>query len=56
MTRRLDCIAEGCDASIEAGGDGEILEQAAEHASRAHPDLDPNDELVEELKSHIVTV
>lgn len=56
MTRRLDCIAEGCTASIEGETDEEILEQAAAHASNAHPDLDLNDEFVAELRSHIVTV
>ena len=56
MTRKLDCIAEGCSASIEAETDEEILEQASAHASKAHPDLELDDEMVEKLKSHIVTV
>ena len=56
MTRRLDCIVEGCTASIEGKNDEEVLKQAAEHAAKSHPDLDIDAEMERELKSHIVTV
>jgi len=56
MTRKLACIVDGCDATIEGATDEEILTQAEAHAAGAHPDLDLDDEMVEELKSHIVTV
>jgi hypothetical protein len=36
--------------------DEETLKQAAEHASRARPDLGTDAKMERELKSHIVTV
>jgi predicted small metal-binding protein len=54
MTRRLECIVDGCDATIEGISDDEIMAQAEKHAAKEHPDLELDDELVEELKSHIV--
>lgn len=56
MTRKLECIVDGCEATIEGITDEEILQQAEEHAASEHPELDLDDETVEELKSHIVTV
>jgi predicted small metal-binding protein len=56
MTRRLECIVDGCDATIEGISDDEILAQAEQHAAKEHQDLDLDDEMVEELKSHIVAV
>jgi predicted small metal-binding protein len=56
MTRRLECIVDGCDATIEGISDEEILAQAEQHASKEHPDLELDEKIVEELKSHIVAV
>ena len=56
MTRQLECIVDGCDATIEGITDDEILRQAEEHAATEHPNLELDDETVEELRSHIVTV
>lgn len=53
MTKRLDCVIDGCEASIEADTEAEILEQAEAHAGEAHPDLDIDDDTVETLKAHI---
>jgi len=56
MTRELECIVEGWSATIEGATDDEILQQAAEHAAREHPDLELDDGLVDGLRSNIVTV
>lgn len=55
MGKRLDCVLEGCHASIEAETEEEILSQASEHAKEAHPELDLDDETVEMLRSNIET-
>lgn len=53
MTRRLDCVVEGCHASIEADSDEAIMAQVEDHVAAAHPDLDLDDETVDAVRSHI---
>lgn len=53
MTKRLDCVVDGCEASIEADSEAEILEQAEAHAAEAHPDLELDEDTVATLKAHI---
>ena len=40
MTKELQCVVDGCEASIEVETEEEIFEQAENHASEAHPDLE----------------
>ena len=53
MTKRLDCIIEGCHATIEAETEDEIMEQAGAHASEAHPDVELDDETVSSIRAEI---
>lgn len=53
MTRKLECIAEGCTATIEAETDDEVMEQASEHAAEAHPELELDEATVREIRSNI---
>ena len=53
MTKRLDCIIEGCHASIEGETEAEIMAQAQEHAAEAHPDVELDDATVESIRSSI---
>lgn len=53
MSKRLDCFMEGCDATIEAETEGEVMAQVEEHAATAHPDLELDEETVGTIRSHI---
>jgi predicted small metal-binding protein len=56
MAERLECIVEGCTAVIEADTEAEVMAQAEEHAESAHPDLELDEETVENIRSNIQTV
>jgi len=53
MTKELQCVVDGCEATIEAETEEEILQQAEAHAGEAHPDLELDEDTVETLKDHI---
>jgi len=53
MAHELDCVIDGCDASISADSEEAVLEQAEEHAAEAHPDLDLDEDTVETIRAHI---
>lgn len=53
MSKRLDCVIEGCDATVEAETEEEVMAQVEEHAAAAHPDLELDEETVETIRSHI---
>jgi predicted small metal-binding protein len=53
MTKVLDCPMDGCHAHIEAETEDEVMEQAAEHAQSAHPDLELDDETVASIRAGI---
>lgn len=53
MPKHLDCVIEGCHASIEAETADEVMAQAQEHAASAHPDLELDDETVASIRSRI---
>lgn len=54
--KRLECIADGCDAVIEAETEDEVMEQAAEHASSDHPDLELDDATTKKIRENILTI
>ena len=56
MSKRLDCIADGCDATIEAESEAEVMAQVEAHASSAHPELDLDEETVQTVREHIQDV
>jgi predicted small metal-binding protein len=56
MTHELDCVIDGCDASISEDSEAEVLEAAEEHATEAHPDLELDDETVEVIRENIEEV
>ena len=53
MTKRLDCPLEGCHATIEAETEQEVMARVEDHAASSHPELDFNEETVENIKSNI---
>lgn len=53
MTYQLDCVIDGCNASINEDSEEEVLETAEEHAAEAHPDLELDDETVEVIRENI---
>jgi predicted small metal-binding protein len=56
MTKKLDCVVEGCHASIEAETEEAIMAQAQEHAAEAHPDVELDEETVGLIRGHIQDV
>jgi predicted small metal-binding protein len=54
--QRLECPIDGCSATIEAETEEAIMDQAEEHASSSHPDLELDDETVETIRSSIIQV
>jgi predicted small metal-binding protein len=56
MTKKLDCVVEGCTATIEADTEAEVMSQAEAHAAEAHPDMELDDEAVESIRSRIEDV
>ncbi|MFD1513675.1 DUF1059 domain-containing protein [Halomarina rubra] len=56
MSKRLECIMEGCDATIEGESEQEVMAQVETHVQEAHPDLDLDDETVELVRSNVKTV
>lgn len=53
MSKQLDCIIEGCDASVEGETEEDILEQVEEHAAAAHPDVELDQDTVDTIRAHI---
>lgn len=53
MSKRLDCFMEGCDATIEAETEEEVMAQVEDHAATAHPDLALDEETVGTIRGHI---
>lgn len=53
MSKRLDCIMEGCDATIEAESEEEVMAQVEDHAATAHPDLELDEETVGTIRDHV---
>lgn len=56
MPKRLECFIEGCDATIEASSEAEVMAQAEAHAGEAHPDLDLNEATVSTIRARIQDV
>jgi predicted small metal-binding protein len=54
--KRLECPIDGCTAAIEAETEQEVMTQAEEHANSSHPDLELDDETVENIRSSILDV
>lgn len=53
MAHELNCVVEGCDASITEDSEEEVLETAEEHAAEAHPDLELDEETVETIRENV---
>lgn len=56
MTKRLNCIVEGCHATIEGESEEEVMGKATEHAQEEHPDVELDDETVGNIRSNIEDV
>ncbi|MFC5972030.1 DUF1059 domain-containing protein [Halomarina salina] len=56
MSKRLECIVDGCDASIEGESEDEVMAQAEAHAQQTHPDLTLDEETVQLARSNIQEV
>jgi predicted small metal-binding protein len=44
---------EGCNATIEAETEAEVMSQVEEHVAAAHPDLELDDKTVQTVRDHI---
>lgn len=53
MTKRLECVIEGCDATIEAENEDAVMAQVGEHAANAHPELELDDGTIETIRSNV---
>lgn len=53
MAKRLECIIEGCHATIEAETEDAVMAQANEHANSAHPEIELDEETVEAIRGSI---
>lgn len=53
MSKQLDCIVDGCDATIEGESKEEIVGKVTEHAQGEHPDVELDDETVANIRSRI---
>ncbi len=56
MAKRLECIVEGCHATIEGETEEEVMGKATEHAQEKHPDLELDDETAANIRANIVDV
>lgn len=56
MARELDCVVDGCEASITEETEEAVLEAAEQHAAEEHPDLELDEETVETLKDNVEAV
>lgn len=56
MAKRLDCIMDGCNATIEAETEAEVMSQVEDHVASAHPDLELDEETVLTVRDHIQDV
>ncbi|WP_254829856.1 DUF1059 domain-containing protein [Haloglomus salinum] len=56
MSKRLDCVIDGCQATVEAETEEELLEHVQAHAAEEHPDLELDEETVAVVKENIQTV
>ena len=53
MSKRLECIIEGCDATIEAESEDQVMSQAQSHAAKEHPDLDLDADTIADIRANI---
>lgn len=56
MGKQLDCVLEGCHATIEAETEEEVMSRAQEHAASAHPELELDEETAETIRAAIEDV
>ncbi|MDX1745106.1 MAG: DUF1059 domain-containing protein [Halobacteriales archaeon] len=54
--KQLECMVDGCEATITAATEDEVMEQAAAHGAEAHPDLEVDEELAASLRTAITDV
>ena len=53
MSKRLECPMDGCHATIEAETEQEVMAQVEDHAADSHPELELDEETVENIRSNI---
>jgi predicted small metal-binding protein len=53
VTKQLDCIVDGCDATTEAETEEGVMAQAEAHAQDAHPDVTLDEETAATIRSNI---
>lgn len=56
MSDELHCVVEGCDASITEETEEEVFETAEEYATKAHLDLELDEETIETVRENIEEV
>ena len=53
MSKRLECVVEGCEATVEAETEDEVMERVQAHAADAHPDLELDEATVATIRGAI---
>lgn len=56
MTKRLECIVDGCDAVCTGDTEEEVMGIAEEHVSDAHPEVTLDEETVQVVRDNIQEV
>lgn len=56
MTKRLECIVDGCDAVCTGESEEEVLGIAEDHVNEDHPEVTLDEETVQAVKDAIVEV
>jgi predicted small metal-binding protein len=51
MSKRLDCVIDGCQATVEAETEVELMEQVQGHAAEEHPDLELDEKTVSVVRN-----
>jgi predicted small metal-binding protein len=56
MSKRLECVVDGCDATIEAESEDEVMSQAQSHVAKEHPDMDLDADTIADVRASIQDV
>lgn len=53
MTKRLECVVDGCSATIDGETEDDVMEQAKAHAAEAHPEVELDEETAASIRASI---
>lgn len=56
MTKQLECMVDGCNETIEAESEDQVMSEAQSHAAKEHPDMEMDAETQQKMRSQIKDV